>query len=1529
MTLDPTDTNPTSDISIRGALLNQLLAGPTYQEVAALLLRDALKDLYPSLDLDPYTTVLGEPAWDINDDDKIVALPTRYVSLSDLLANQMDDTRPTLLVEGVHFLTRLPLTVPEVHLPVRIDQIGRLINELAPAMASAVQEQQLAYWNVPFGSTGPRWHELSDTLRKFWDVRQVDGWTAKECEMARQLFLYPDAQDRKDEFNSHAYLVDIDVVDGDEVTRLDANSLVVLIGQIDNKEVILCHSLYGGYEKFASRDALGQSLSDHLVRTRPATGIRWQLYEPLGNLFDSMACGLIAVKVKVVGKPLAESGASSTEREVPIKGLSAGPGEAWFKHQIPEWLKTASEADQTLLAQYMKNLSALSSSHAGKTYLDDIPSIKDYASNALKTQMQSDHGNAATPAPEKIVIEIKSPIVWGTFVVPFKLDTTEFNLVDLALQNLIGLPKGSQTVKSLDNTKLPEWMTVDYLEGLITKVDIGGTYPELIKRKLLDDPAESSRRETLYSAQLRIQLPLLALEGKLQKQGNIDDRGCRYVAALMEPLEADRKVDGQPIVLRKLAFVPELQLGVSEDIVANMFVIGPQTPSAGPCLLYRPLLSPQLCQFPSFSNLLYAIRQTSSLRQSVLAWLPDGVRETYSRLVFPGPLPSPWAVVDFVANPLASLASAGPVTLSDESLGADFMPLLFKANANALITLADKQSVSNHESRWESFKQAGWLIFNLALPYLGTTANTATWLWQILNDLQQITQDDEEFKGQAKWEIYVDLLLNVALGVINVAIDHSRAGTRARPTEAPEIAPTRDLPVSAPKLTVEKLAPIVQKELPQDHYEVIHTSGALMGKSSKDVTHLASFSIDAPDNLGQPEGDGALQGLYQKNAKWYAKMANQWFEVSVEGEQVSIIKETRSGPPLVRNEHGQWRIDNRLRLRGSGSKGIRQTVAAAAQRRNIELLAELSKFEERRTHNEWALTIDAENLERSSDETREYLRGSYLQALQTRRRNYEGALKALMEWPVFQSRPDSPRTCTGYLNAQINFTLAEIDILRDSFPPEIEQGLGTSPTQVEILDQRAVDTANSKIRLSDEVIERLDYLETRFSKLKELGLGGFEFVRDYRKKMPPYNSDYLRLLQLDLYRHLCLSLESVKTTPEGWLEMNRLVDHSVVAFQTLRDAIDETAKIRLDEQIETFGNLTEQFTAIEEHIDYMSSEYQDAANAQQFIRLRRRITDAKERALRHLATALDERSYDQASATVFEERPRPRKKFIRGRFWGIVSGMARLSSFHEETGWVEVKNPISGQMIALFHRKETGEWVPHVSSSEPHAAPSLKTSVQKGKALLEGLAAFRAQIKKDLKQPDRTPSGISFIMGTHASRMDAVGMAIKKAFERAENDTVELTPDERSSADALRLQLKSEATALRDEESQTILDLIKRSPPNMSNVIWLKERNLLRITQKIERKRTKTSKGKRYLDRYEIQDRKSGKPLWFADFYYSTFWGADRRFISAHLKTAEQIKSGPADIFMDALNQRQLIEYYRSEIAADQAMAVFFPKRPS
>lgn len=339
MTRTSTTTNTTPEASLKNAVLNQLLAGPTSPEVAAVLLRRALKKMYPTLDLDPLNTVVGEPRWDIVDGE-ILELPTRYETLSDMVAERVGASDSTMLIEGVHFLTQLPISTPEVHLPVRIEQIGALINELEPVMLSACQEQQLAYWNAPVGTSGPRWHELSRTLRKIWDVKEVNGWTATECDMARQLFLYPNPEDRKqhDRYDTHAYLIDIDEVDGTKVSRLNENSLVVLIGTIASKEVILTYSLRDSYKKFDSQQALGQFLPTQLDTTFRKK-IQWRLYEPTGNIFDQKACGLIAMQVKILGSPSFLKKIASIEDEQPVtSGLDAekGLGATWFDKKIPD-----------------------------------------------------------------------------------------------------------------------------------------------------------------------------------------------------------------------------------------------------------------------------------------------------------------------------------------------------------------------------------------------------------------------------------------------------------------------------------------------------------------------------------------------------------------------------------------------------------------------------------------------------------------------------------------------------------------------------------------------------------------------------------------------------------------------------------------------------------------------------------------------------------------------------------------------------------------------------------------------------------------------------------------------------------------------------------------------------------------------------------------------------------------------------------------------------------------------------------------
>ena len=638
------------------ALITQLCVGPDLREVATVLLRQHLHKLYPALDIDPGITMLGTPTWEVFNDE-IVAGPTRYQALTEILANQTVTAIPALYIEGEHFLVQQPITDPAIHLPVRIDEIAKLINLLAPVMLSAFQEQQLAFWNTALGSAGPRWHELSSTLRNFWNVDKVQGWDDVDCNMARNLFRSPELASRKldDAYQSKAYLVGIDLVDGDEVTHLKEVSIAMLVGTHKGRISILTHSLLKGYEKFDSLEQFGQTLPDHLSTSVSHQEIQWRLVEPNDNFFDYQACALVSIQIDIIGsldfsdlrhanpgKPLT---APAPAPEVVETTTKASPDIEWFKDALPDWLSSAPLPDLNNFSRHLKDLAALHSQNAGKSYLDGIPPIKQYALNELNVLHTKKTTKRAVTAQQKtdfeldlamIQIRVQSPVIWGTFTVPGKIDTYTFSVADLALQNLIALPRGNKTIHSTNGNPLPTWLTVKYVEDLITEADIGKTYPALIKRTLLEDPKESSRRQTLFTQHLRIQLPLLALQCQIREQSGIDARGYRYVVAVMEPDVANRVVEGQTIVIRPLTFVPKRRKHGSEDVVANMFVIGPLDPTAGPCLLYRPMLDEPLTQYPSPTNLLYAIQQSASLRESVLAWLPDSARSDYANYVFQG-----------------------------------------------------------------------------------------------------------------------------------------------------------------------------------------------------------------------------------------------------------------------------------------------------------------------------------------------------------------------------------------------------------------------------------------------------------------------------------------------------------------------------------------------------------------------------------------------------------------------------------------------------------------------------------------------------------------------------------------------------------------------------------------------------------------------------------------------------------------------------------------------------------------------------
>ena len=520
----PPPYNPTH------SLLTQLCVGPAFREVAGVLLRQSLQELYPELDIDPDIAMVGTPAWDIVGDEIIVG-PPRHQHLSDILAHQAVSGVPTLYIEGVHYLIQQKNTHPTTHLPARISEIANLLNWLAPFMLTAFQEQQVAYWNASNGNDRPHWRALSDTLRSAWNVTEVEGWTWEECNMAFTLYRSPELT-RRQEYETHetrACLIDVDRVVGETVKHWGILSIAVLIGTVEEQSVILTYSMLNGYQKFTSLEQLGQSLTDYLKIHAPEK-IQWRLFEPSGHFFDHQACTLIAQQLAFIGQidllhaRRTHPFESSLNIPPATQELAGGnqPQLKPYLDALPDWLTQGSSTDLSLYARYLKDLSALHTLNAGKSYDDDIPNIQKYALNRLREEMLKEHSDAGNLRLEKVEIRVRSVIVWGSFTLPGKFEDTTFTLAELALQNLISLPIGEKNIRLHNGNTLPAWLTVPYVETLIRRVDIGKNYPILAKSKLLDDVLESNRRKALFSSHLRIQLPLLALQYKMSEKAGLD-----------------------------------------------------------------------------------------------------------------------------------------------------------------------------------------------------------------------------------------------------------------------------------------------------------------------------------------------------------------------------------------------------------------------------------------------------------------------------------------------------------------------------------------------------------------------------------------------------------------------------------------------------------------------------------------------------------------------------------------------------------------------------------------------------------------------------------------------------------------------------------------------------------------------------------------------------------------------------------------------------------------------------------------------
>jgi hypothetical protein len=270
---------------------------------------------------------------------------------------------------------------------------------------------------------------------------------------------------------------------------------------------------------------------------------------------------------------------------------------------------------------------------------------------------------------------------------------------------------------------------------------------------------------------------------------------------------------------------------------------------------------------------------------------------------------------------------------------------------------------------------------------------------------------------------------------------------------------------------------------------------------------------------------------------------------------------------------------------------------------------------------------------------------------------------------------------------------------------------------------------------------------------------------------------------------------------------------------------------------------------------------------------------------------------------------------VKTRFKGTVVGEVRPSASGEPI-LLDVKSPLTGKVIATFHEKTPGVWIERVQPRRRRPtvqAPDLDTQIAQGQTLLDGVDNFIRQTEASAKKTGRIPVEIEELFQHKAEQLDKSAKTLEQTLTAS--NTTDTTTTLGADLNAARDRLYAEGYRIR-------VEMIKQQPPTAARIEWLSSKNEIDVVRSGERRRLKGPR-KDYLQEYEIRERGTGQPLWYAHFHYAASDTPVEAFTAAHLKLRDQrMMAGGSDL--NSASSSQVIAIYRSAISPQLARSLFF-----
>ncbi|MCE5975607.1 dermonecrotic toxin domain-containing protein [Pseudomonas sp. JR33AA] len=925
----------------RQAVARQFDDRPTLRKVASeQLLRVLLSELPWLADVSPVLTtadplMLDSPApsnpyWTNGPlVDRVLAalLDSQPLSLEPL-----DDGRHYNL--GLTEAYRFPGSISEFDTR-QLSGLSPALNKLVQQLPQHFCEAQLEYWraNDKGGVRRDSWLQLLLRIALLRGL-PLQGLDAQEQACIRGVLHGGDDQPA-------VYFVQTQLISA-SLQHDQLQCLMLVCGEWDEREVVLWCAPSGTVRSFDSLTAFGLALRDELAQDYAFEQMRWQRYPAEGNVFAQQVSLLLDALLDRVERAryLAIKDVPALERRF----AQLSDPSSWFEvYQNdtpavvpPPGLRASAAQDSFACSAALLQIALHQLDSGGVAALEGIQSLTDYARQRLEEQIHDDHGVDVSPDDLMFDLYLARGLPGGSATGTGGGEPLEYagskTLTEFAIGNLASLKGASiERIYLRGGGDAPQWLDADVARALINKVDIGSHYPAYVATQL-DDPAMRAERVRRLGGEWRAALLASAITAKLG--GKIREAGLQCVvdfcAGHVDPVTPR-------MVLIPLAF-KRSATSANTDKVQGMYLLYCAEPSL--VLLYRPLFARDtLREYPNLPALLGHVRESKILQDSILDWMEPNVRPIYDHGGFSEP-----HITSIGIDPYINPERPKPAQLAITYWPSDIDEQLYRANRDLLLRLADEQSVSNAENRWQTLCEGAWLLFNVVtLAIRGPVASVA-WLVQLLaslqHDLDALERGDEFDRTSA----VADLVLNLGMALL-----HGRQPLREVPNHELPGAVAVEGPEPQRGAYAELTLAPAEEALANEGLPGRWLDFSWRGQNGfnwlppAQRQALQAMRSGVSLNGRVPLSSGDTAGLYRIDDALYVVLAGDAYRVQQLPEGVRVVDAQGAGGPWLSFADGVWRLDASLRLEGGMP---RDTTRARLAKRFQELHESVNQLDQ-------------------------------------------------------------------------------------------------------------------------------------------------------------------------------------------------------------------------------------------------------------------------------------------------------------------------------------------------------------------------------------------------------------------------------------------------------------------------------------------------------------------------------------------------------------------------------------------------------